>query len=367
MSVVTGDRPGPAKAPKFLVVRIDGIGDLICITPFLEALRRHFPSARIDVMANEYNVDALLGNPNVDHLYVDYRTRDRLSNRRRPLQPLRRLAQLARLRRVGYDYAIAAHFGEQRRALKLVRSVNAGHIIQSVEPEKAGALESNVVNVPAIWGVHEALGSFALLAPLGVDDAPGPLRIYPDPARLASARDRCREFTAARSLRRVVGINLSVSAATRAWPLERYIDLMERGANRMPGTGFMLFWAGASAYGTRHSDDGKAAMVIARLRHLPLMGYATRDVPELVAGIAVCDFLVTSDGAPLHMAAALGKPVVGFFERLDEKLARWYPWQVPARVLHSRPPASFEVSRITVEDAVDALVDLATEVESSRA
>jgi ADP-heptose:LPS heptosyltransferase len=367
MSAVTSDRTGPAAASKFLIVRIDGIGDLICITPLLDALRRHFPSARIDLMANEYNADAILGNPGVDHLYIDYRTRDRLTRRRRPLLALRRIAQLLKLRRVGYDYAIAAHFGEQRRALKLVRMVRARRIIQSVEPEKVGALEDNVVNVPALWGVHEALGSFQLLKPLGIADAPGPLRIFPDPARLAVARERRREFVSAHGLRRVVGVNLSVSATTRAWPLENFVSLVERGAQRLPGTGFVLFWAGASAYGTGQSDDASAVIAIERLRNLPVLAHPTRDIQDLAAGIAVCDAVVTSDGAPLHMAAALGKPVVAFFERLEHKLVRWYPWQVPGRVLHAAPPASFEVAGITVGAAVDALSDLVTEVEHGRA
>ena len=367
MSAVTSDRPGPATAPKFLIVRVDGIGDLICITPFLEALRRHFPAARIDLMANEYNADAILGNPDIDHLYIDYRTRDRVTHRRRPLRALRRFAQLLQLRRVGYDYAIAAHFGEQRRALKLVRMVKARRIVQSVESERVGALPGNVVNVPAVWGVHEAQGSFELLKPLGIVDAPGPLRIFPEAGRLAAARERRQEIATTRPVRRLVGVNLSASAAVRAWPLENYISLMHRAADLLPGTAFMLFWAGESVHGAGRSDDRNAAVVAGRLAHLCVLEYATHDVQDLVAGIAVCDFLVTSDGAPMHMAAALGKPVVAFFERSETKLARWYPWQVQGRVLHSRPPASPEISSITVDDAVGALVDLVSKVESGRA
>ncbi|MBI3715416.1 MAG: hypothetical protein HY255_05435 [Betaproteobacteria bacterium] len=42
-----------------LVIRRDNIGDLVCTTPLLAALRTHFPQARIEVLANSYNAPVL--------------------------------------------------------------------------------------------------------------------------------------------------------------------------------------------------------------------------------------------------------------------------------------------------------------------
>jgi len=40
---------------KILLVRNDNVGDLICTTPAIEALRKKYPDAQIDIVVNSYN------------------------------------------------------------------------------------------------------------------------------------------------------------------------------------------------------------------------------------------------------------------------------------------------------------------------
>src|SRR5262249_46468920 len=53
----------PAMTSRILVVRRDNIGDLVCATPLLAALRRQFPGAHIAALVNSYNAAVLAGNP----------------------------------------------------------------------------------------------------------------------------------------------------------------------------------------------------------------------------------------------------------------------------------------------------------------
>lgn len=53
---------------KILVIRIDQIGDLILSTPAIRAIRRIFPDATIDVLVQEYTKDILINNPNVNRI-----------------------------------------------------------------------------------------------------------------------------------------------------------------------------------------------------------------------------------------------------------------------------------------------------------
>lgn len=354
----------PDGSLKFLIVRIDGIGDLVCITPLLAALRARHPDARIDVMANEYNADVLQRNPHVDHVYIDYRTRDRVSDRRSPKRALLKLWQNLRLRAVGYDYAIVAHFGEHTRALKIAHQVRPKTTIRSIEPEKQGKSEPSVITLAAIWGRHEVLGSFELLKPLGIEQEPGPLLVVPDADKLATARQHMQAFREQHALKRLIGLNLSVSAPTRAWPAEKFAQLAQTVAQRLPDSGFVLFWVNDAPYGKQRSDNQAVTLLTAQSNTIAVLPFATHDIQDLIAGLAGCDFVVSSDGGPLHIAAGLGKPVLGFFERLDAKLCRWYPWQVPARVLCNHVEHTIDVSEITLDQAVDGLVDLVREVEN---
>ena len=54
---------------KILVIRRDNIGDLVCTTPLLAALRARFPDAWIGVLANSYNAPVLSGYPHVNDVF----------------------------------------------------------------------------------------------------------------------------------------------------------------------------------------------------------------------------------------------------------------------------------------------------------
>jgi len=55
---------------KVLLVRNDNLGDLICTTPAIEALRKKYSKAKIDIVVNSYNYLGIRNNPFVDKIYI---------------------------------------------------------------------------------------------------------------------------------------------------------------------------------------------------------------------------------------------------------------------------------------------------------
>ena len=55
---------------KILLVRNDNLGDLIYTTPAIEALRKKYPNATIDIVVNSYNFLGIRNNPFVDNIFV---------------------------------------------------------------------------------------------------------------------------------------------------------------------------------------------------------------------------------------------------------------------------------------------------------
>ncbi len=55
---------------KILIIRRDNIGDLVCTTPAIAALRKHYPDAEIGALVNSYNSEVLRGNPDVNRVFV---------------------------------------------------------------------------------------------------------------------------------------------------------------------------------------------------------------------------------------------------------------------------------------------------------
>jgi ADP-heptose:LPS heptosyltransferase len=57
----------------------------------------------------------------------------------------------------------------------------------------------------------------------------------------------------------------------------------------------------------------------------------TPDLKTLIAALSLAGRVVCPDGGAMHLAAALGKPLVALFG--DSPVERWRPWGVPHRVL----------------------------------
>lgn len=334
------DRYAPLK---FLIIRRDNIGDLVCTTPLFEALRLHFPAARIYALTNSYNVPVLYNNPFVDEIfaYTKIKHLDGMGVLRAYWE---RARLIARLRRLRLDYAILAGSGFASRALTLARMLRPRHIVGHIRADsRIKAIDVPIQYDPSIPR-HEVQDVYGLLAPLGVTGSPPSPRVVPDGdvVRRVQTVLRTRGI-----LSPPIAIHISARKPSNRWPIERFVELMRR-IHSAHHAAFMLFWSPGDANNPRHpGDDAKAEYVMAHLQDVPVVPYATAQLAELMAGLSVCQRLICSDGGAMHIAAALGKPIVCFFG--NSSAAHWHPWGVPYVLLQ---PASRDATDISVDEAV---------------
>ena len=105
--------------------------------------------------------------------------------------------------------------------------------------------------------------------------------------------------------RQIVGINIAASEKwlTKNWPLEhtaRLCDILAAENIRVLFTG-------------TEKDQAAARRLMGLTRTKPANLVGKTDILELAAVIERCAVFVTPDSAPLHIAAAMGTPVVAFF------------------------------------------------------
>ena len=89
------------------------------------------------------------------------------------------------------------------------------------------------------------------------------------------------------------------------------------------------------------------------LADVPVLAFPTDRLDQLIAGLSLCRAVVCSDGGAMHIAAALGKPILCFFGKSER--TRWYPWRTRHVLLQ---PPSLNVADIGVEEAVSAFGQL---------
>ncbi|HTP63179.1 MAG TPA: glycosyltransferase family 9 protein, partial [Burkholderiales bacterium] len=104
----------------------------------------------------------------------------------------------------------------------------------------------------------------------------------------------------------------------------------------------------------RHpGDDAAAAEVLRAAANPRVVPVATADLKTLIAALSLADCVICPDGGAMHLAAALGKPVVALFG--DSPVERWRPWRVPHRVLC---PASKNLADLELRPVLQAFAEL---------
>jgi hypothetical protein len=93
--------------PRILVIRRDNIGDLVCTTPLLAALRARYPAGHVAALVNTYNRAVLDGNPDVDIVYAYEKGKHRSAGRSVVSVYADRARLILALRREKFDYAIS--------------------------------------------------------------------------------------------------------------------------------------------------------------------------------------------------------------------------------------------------------------------
>lgn len=323
-----------------LVVRRDNIGDLVCTTPLLSALRRRYPHAWIGALVNSYNAAVLDRNADLDSVVV-YTKLKHLGPGESALGTLaQRMRSLWELRRRRLDCVVLATPQFVPRTWTLARALAPARIVGFTrETERQGA------------GPHQVERIFALARQLDIDGPIPPLKVVPDPGLTERAS---QAFGPSRTKLRIA-MQISARRPAQQWPVDRFVELVQSLDALDAAT--MLLWSPGPGDHPRHpGDDDKAAEISRRVRGArSVVAYRTAQLPQLIGALAACDAVITSDGGAMHLAAALQKPIVCFFG--DVLPEHWGPWGVPHRVLQ---PESRTVADIPVDRAVAALRELVT-------
>jgi ADP-heptose:LPS heptosyltransferase len=218
------------------------------------------------------------------------------------------------------------------QSLKLARSLKPAQVISAPS------------SVPARQ--HEVERAFEVGKAFGLTGKPGALQVFPDAQRRTELQRQLGSGP-------FVAIHISARRPAQRWPLDRYAALAVELSLEQK---VILLWAPGAKDDARHPGDDEAAAVVlgAAKKSERVIPVATPDLKTLIAALSLADRVVCPDGGAMHLAAALGKPVVALFG--DSPATRWRPWGVPHRVLQ---PDSRDLADLTLDAVLGACADLA--------
>lgn len=318
---------------KFLLIRRDNIGDLVCTTPSILALRRAFPQSRIDLMVNGYNAEAVIGLPELDTVHIYHKSKH--GHFRYGWQNHFHLLDLfRRIRRERYDVAIGVAGQFNRTTARFTLMSGAVHRIGYASRAPAIPLFERLCYTRLVappdpgCGAHEVELSYRLLAPLGIGDTPGPMKLAVRPECLQEIRDLLLSRNAVGP---VVGLHISSRRPENRWAPENFVELARMVSTERPETKFMILWAPGDALNPYHPGDDRKARDIAEALRDDAVPCRTDTISRLTAAMSACRLVVCGDGGAMHIAAALQRPVVAIFGSSDA--SRWRPWGTRCELL----------------------------------
>jgi ADP-heptose:LPS heptosyltransferase len=269
-----------------LVVLWTGLGDVITSIPALRALRECHPHARLTLMGAGPLAALLRDTIRFDDFVVlDVRTLTGAADR--PAKENQsRLSEFLRDR--GFDVVIS--FPSSKRLGEAAREAGAR------------TLEFSSLADPPVEAVERALDLVRLL---GVDTGDRVPRITVGEA----GRRRAGRFWTEHGLesRPAVGIHPGGSHAGKRWPPASFAAVGNELARRHAAR--IVLFAGS---GDREARDGVAADLLPA----PVVVEGV-DLAELAALFERTAFLVCNDSGPMHLAAAVGTPIVALFGHSD--------------------------------------------------
>jgi len=110
---------------KILLVRNDNIGDLICTTPSIEALRKKYPKSKIDIVVNSYNYCAIYKNPFINKVYSYTKPKHKNGLLNKIKAGIGKLKILIDIKREDYDVVVVFRSGYSKSAELFSKITNA--------------------------------------------------------------------------------------------------------------------------------------------------------------------------------------------------------------------------------------------------
>jgi len=300
----------PQSGQRILCVRLSSLGDVVHALNALALLRRERPQAHIAWLVEDRFADLLQGHPHLDELL----TVPRGTWGRWLKNPLRwpsvgsAAYGLARsLRRSGYD--VSVDFQSSLKSAWLVRAAGAPLRIgfgRAVNREFNSLVQNRLVDVPRT-GIHRIERDLALLAPLGITPQ------YAAPALPSREADRkaVDALLAGRASDGplvVIHPGTSRAAAFKRWMPERYGAVADRLVAER-GARVLVTWGPA--------DRDVAAAVAGCMRTPGALAPPIEGLMRYCELLRRVDLFIGSDTGPMHIASALGVPVVALFGPKD--------------------------------------------------
>ena len=288
---------------RILIIRLSAIGDVVHTLPAVHLLKKHLPGCHITWVVEQAAAELLRGYAGIDELLV--------SHRKEWLRLLRSGAVAAvfaqagaflrRLRNAEYDLVLdfqglfkSAVLAGLARGKRKIGFANARELAPLFYTERATAPD---------FDDHAIRRHMGLVRHLGIADGQTVFSSFWGKAEEANAAGLLSNFDVA-SKSPLICVHPCAAWPTKCWDGEKMARLC---GTLQEDFGAQIVFTGAAA------EQGYIAGILSRMP-TPALNLAGRtNLRELACLFAGAALVISMDAGPLHLACAVGTPVVALF------------------------------------------------------
>lgn len=307
-----------------IIIRMPNwLGDAVMATPIIADLKKRWPQATLTAMCQgkpQSGVGALLiGNPHLDEIF----------SFTCPNEFLHRITErglIERIRQGKYDLGILLpnSFSSAWWFWRGGVTIRMGFAT-----DFRSFLLSKALPIPKMRGQEHLVKTYKrLLEPLGIPISNTEPSLYVMDEERRAVKQLLHQYSVPKGAT-LIGINPGAAyGSAKCWPPERFRSLIEK-LMRRPNTYILCF-----------ADPQGAELVDGICKELPsnvINLAAATTLRELIAFIEQCSVFLTNDSGPMHIAAALKRPLVALFGSTNEIATGPYGG---GEVIHKHVPCS---------------------------
>jgi heptosyltransferase I len=278
---------------KILILKPSSLGDVIHALPVLRLLKLHFRDAEIFWWIDSSLAHLIEGDPDLTGIV-------RFERKRwgKPQHWPEMLRSIRSLRAQKFDLVVDLQCLLRSGAFAWLAN---GKKLFGLDEVREGARGFYDFAAPrASFHTHAVDWYLSVLPPLGV---PVHKNFTWLPERPAVAADVKRKWFSENS--KLILLQPGARWLNKRWPVGHFATLVRELAKKFPDARFGVLG------GREDAPLGDTISAAVPEKVLNLCGATT--LPEMIELIRLCDLLVTNDTGPMHVAAALGRPLVALF------------------------------------------------------
>jgi heptosyltransferase-2 len=288
---------------KILIRATNWVGDAIMALPALRAVRRRFPDAEIAILALPYVADIYRDQQICDRsivydrrgIHATFFGRERLAAELRAQK-----FDIALLLQNAFDAAWLAWRAGIPQRIGYARDARTLLLTKSVAVPRLGEIHP-----------HEKFYYLELLRRVGwldaLPDEPFISINVPEQSRRHAAEFLLASGARPHAVRIAIGAGASYGSA-KCWPPDRFAEVLNRLQPQMDAD-VILFGTAAEA--------SVSAAIASGMRRPPIDLTSKTTIADLPALLSQCHLFIGNDSGAMHVAAAVGLPVVGVFGPTD--------------------------------------------------